>query len=116
MYHSCVIFQVVLQTMFMTLSVHTPGKKEWWHVWALRQFVVEGRGTPSPAAPPVRLVRGGPYRFLRHPQYAATTAVIAGQGLALGQSILLIAAAVYALTTAALARFVEEPALARRHG
>lgn len=84
--------------------------------WALWQFVVEGRGTPSPAAPPVRLVRGGPYRLLHHPQYAATTAVIAGQGLLLGRGILLVAAAVYAVTTFALARFVEEPALARRHG
>jgi protein-S-isoprenylcysteine O-methyltransferase Ste14 len=79
-------------------------------------FVRDGAGTPSPAAPTERLIVGGVYRHIRHPMYAATASIIVGEALFFGQPILLVAAAAYVATTAALAHFVEEPRLARRFG
>jgi protein-S-isoprenylcysteine O-methyltransferase Ste14 len=85
-------------------------------VQAFVRFVAEGRGTPAPAAPTEHLVTGGLYRHVRNPMYLAVVAAITGQALALGQLILLgYAAAVWA-TTAAFARWYEEPALARQFG
>jgi protein-S-isoprenylcysteine O-methyltransferase Ste14 len=80
------------------------------------RFVAEGAGTPSPAAPAAHVIRGGTYRFIRHPMYAATASIVVGEALLLGQPILLLAAAVYVATTATLAHVVEEPRLARRFG
>ena len=58
----------------------------------------------------------GVFRYIRHPMYAATASIILGEALLFGQPILLLAAAVYVVTTASLAHFVEEPRLARRFG
>ncbi len=58
-------------------------------VQAFARFAIEGRGTPAPAAPTEHLVVGGLYRHVRNPMYLAVVAVIAGQGLALGQPVLL---------------------------
>jgi protein-S-isoprenylcysteine O-methyltransferase Ste14 len=85
-------------------------------VLAFARFVAEGRGTPSPLAPPARLVAGGSYGRVRNPMYVASAAAIAGQGLLLGRTILLVAAAVYLLALAALVRWFEEPMLRRRFG
>jgi protein-S-isoprenylcysteine O-methyltransferase Ste14 len=48
------------------------------------RFVVRGRGTPAPAAPPTRLVVSGQYRYVRNPMYAALVASVLGQALVLG--------------------------------
>jgi protein-S-isoprenylcysteine O-methyltransferase Ste14 len=85
-------------------------------VGVFARFVTEGAGTPSPAAPTARLIVGGAYRYVRHPMYVATTALIVGEALAFAQPVLLVAAALYAVTLALLGRFVEEPRLARRFG
>ena len=85
-------------------------------VQAFARFVAEGHGTPAPAAPTERLVIGGLYRYVRNPMYLAVVAAITGQGLALGQPILLGYAAAVWVTTAAFARWYEEPALARQFG
>jgi len=85
-------------------------------VQAFARFVAEGHGTPAPAAPTERLVIGGFYRYVRNPMYLAVVAAITGQGLALGQPILLGYAAAVWVTTAAFARWYEEPALARQFG
>jgi protein-S-isoprenylcysteine O-methyltransferase Ste14 len=79
-------------------------------------FAREGLGTPSPLAPPRRLVTSGVYRFARHPMYVATTVALAGEAFLLRQAILLVAAAAYGLTLAALVRWWEEPQLRRRFG
>ena len=85
-------------------------------VQAFARFVAEGRGTPAPAAPAERLVIGGLYRYVRNPMYLAVVAVITGQALALGQPVLLVYAAAVWITTAAFARWYEEPTLARQFG
>jgi protein-S-isoprenylcysteine O-methyltransferase Ste14 len=78
------------------------------------RFAREGLGTPSPLAPPRRLVVSGVYRFVRHPMYVATTVALVGEAFLLRQSILLGAAAAYGLTLGALAHWWEEPLLRRR--
>jgi protein-S-isoprenylcysteine O-methyltransferase Ste14 len=85
-------------------------------VRAFAGFVVDGRGTPTPAAPAGRLVISGAYRYVRNPMYLATAAMIAGEGLLLARPVLLIAAAAYLATLAAATRIWEEPTLARRFG
>ena len=57
-------------------------------------FVVEGHGTPAPAAPPTTLVVQGFYRFVRNPMYVALLMLIFGQALLLGRFILMGYAAV----------------------
>jgi protein-S-isoprenylcysteine O-methyltransferase Ste14 len=85
-------------------------------VQAFVRFVAEGRGTPAPVAPTERLVIGGLYRYVRNPMYLAVVAVITGQGLALGQPVLLGYAAAVWVTVASFVRCYEEPALARQFG
>jgi protein-S-isoprenylcysteine O-methyltransferase Ste14 len=74
----------------------------------------EGQGTPSPLAPPRRLVVSGVYRFARHPMYIATTAALVAEAFLLRRAILLVAAAAYGATLAALAHWWEEPLLRQR--
>lgn len=85
-------------------------------VTAFAGFARRGEGTPSPAAPPRRLVITGAYRHVRNPMYVATAAVIAGEALLLRQPILLVAAAAYVAALALLVRWREEPMLRRRFG
>jgi protein-S-isoprenylcysteine O-methyltransferase Ste14 len=80
------------------------------------QFVLEGRGTPAPPAPPEQLVVRGLYRYIRNPMYVAVLAVIIGQALLLGRPVLLGYAAVVAAACVAFVRWYEQPALARRYG
>lgn len=83
---------------------------------AFARFVVEGDGTPAPVAPTRRLVVGGLYRYVRNPMYLAVTAAIVGQGLALGQLVLLAYAAIVWLTVAAFVHGYEEPTLSHQFG
>ena len=83
---------------------------------AFVRFAGEGDGTPSPLAPPRRPVRGGVYARVRHPMYAATVSGLVGEALLLRRPVLLVAAALYAITMAVLVRYVEEPLLRRRFG
>lgn len=80
------------------------------------RFVVEGRGTPSPALQTERLVVGGDYRFVRNPMYLAVIAAILGQAMIFGSFALLIyALAVWAMM-ASFVRWYEEPLLENRYG
>jgi protein-S-isoprenylcysteine O-methyltransferase Ste14 len=83
---------------------------------AFARFVVEGMGTPAPAAPPQRLVVGGAYRYVRNPMYVAIIAAIVGPALILGQPVLLLYGGALWLFAAAVVRWVEEPRLRRRFG
>ena len=85
-------------------------------VHAFGRFVVEGLGTPAPVAPTEHLVVGGLYRYVRNVMYIAVTAAIVGQGLLLGQPILLAYAAVAWVGMAAFVLLYEEPMLASRYG
>jgi protein-S-isoprenylcysteine O-methyltransferase Ste14 len=83
---------------------------------AFARFVVEGLGTPAPVAPTERLVVGGLYRYVRNPMYLAVGATIVGQAMVLGQPILLLYAAGFAVAVAAFVHWYEEPTLSRQFG
>ena len=85
-------------------------------VHAFARFVVEGRGTPAPVAPPDRLVVGGLYRYVRNPMYVAVVAAIVGQALLLWRPVLLVYAALVWVVVALFVRLYEEPELRRRFG
>lgn len=77
------------------------------------RFVVQGRGTPAPIAPPDRLVVSGPYRRVRNPMYVAVVAVILGQAALLGDLRLLGYAAVVWTAFHVFVLTYEEPTLRR---
>jgi protein-S-isoprenylcysteine O-methyltransferase Ste14 len=83
---------------------------------AFVRFVIEGRGTPAPIAPTERLIVGGLYRYVRNPMYLAVGATVVGQALVLGQLILLLYAAAFAVAVAVFVRWYEEPTLRRQFG
>jgi protein-S-isoprenylcysteine O-methyltransferase Ste14 len=85
-------------------------------VFSFNRFLIEGRGTPAPVAPPQRLVVAGLYRCVRNPMYVAVMAVIVGQALVLARADLVAYAAVVAMVTTALVLAYEEPELHRRFG
>jgi protein-S-isoprenylcysteine O-methyltransferase Ste14 len=79
-------------------------------------FVIEGVGTPFPAAPTQNLVVGGLYRYVRNPMYLAVIAIILGQAAILGSMSLVVYAAIFWLIVASFVRFHEEPTLASKYG
>jgi protein-S-isoprenylcysteine O-methyltransferase Ste14 len=85
-------------------------------VRAFARFVMEGRSTPAPVAPPERLVVGGDYRFVRNPMYLAVITAVLGQAMIFGSLGLLVYAVALWVITAAFVRWYEEPVLLRRYG
>ena len=85
-------------------------------VHSFTRFVVEGVGTPAPAAPTEHLVVGGLYRFVRNPMYIAVVATIVGQGLLLWQPMLLLYALCLWVLFASFVHWYEEPRLTRQFG
>jgi protein-S-isoprenylcysteine O-methyltransferase Ste14 len=83
---------------------------------AFVQFVVEGLGTPAPVAPPMRLVVGGLYRYVRNPMYVAVVAATSGQALLLWRPVLLGYGAFAAAAMVAFVLAYEQPALALQFG
>jgi protein-S-isoprenylcysteine O-methyltransferase Ste14 len=83
---------------------------------AFARFVVEGVGTPAPAAPPEHLVVGGLYRHVRNPMYVAVAATIIGQAALLGRPALLLYAVAFMVVVATFVHFYEEPVLSERFG
>ncbi len=83
---------------------------------AFVRFVVEGIGTPAPIAPTEHLVVGGAYRHVRNPMYLAVAALIFGQALLLGQTVLLLYGAAFCVVVAVFVHGYEEPALTRQFG
>ena len=88
----------------------------WWALpllaWGYLQYRLvgnfrsrEGGGGPGIAIPPDRIVRQGPYRFVRNPMYLGHLIFFAGLALALGSWI---AAAVFAFHAVWFDRRVRE--------
>jgi protein-S-isoprenylcysteine O-methyltransferase Ste14 len=82
----------------------------------VRAFIVEGRGTHVPIAPPLQLVRSGFYTRVRNPMYSIYITI------SLGEAILFRSAALLGYTAflCGLAQWyvvkIEEPKLRRRFG
>lgn len=85
-------------------------------LWSIRELAVVGRGTPSPADPPIELVTSGPYRWVRNPMALGFVTILLGEALTFG-SALLVGYAIAALGGIHLLVVVhEEPAQRRRFG
>jgi len=82
----------------------------------LGRFVVEGRGTPAPIAPPEHLVVGGPFRWVRNPGYVAVVSMIVGQGLFFASPAVLVYGGAVALAFHLFVVLYEEPTLRRTFG
>jgi protein-S-isoprenylcysteine O-methyltransferase Ste14 len=83
---------------------------------AFARFVIEGVGTPAPAAPTEKLVVGGLYRYVRNPMYLAVAAVILGQAAVLGRWVLVGYALLFGVTVWSFVHWYEEPTLRRQFG
>jgi protein-S-isoprenylcysteine O-methyltransferase Ste14 len=83
---------------------------------AFARFAREGIGTPAPVAPTQRLVVGGLYRHVRNPMYVAVVGAVLGQGLLLGQPVLLAYGAGLWAVFAAFVHGYEEPVLLDTYG
>ena len=84
-------------------------------VWCVMLFITEGRGTPLPFAHPKRLVKIGPYRFVRNPMVLGTVLVLLGSAALLGSYGLLF----YTFSIFLIMHFfilVEERSLVKRFG
>jgi len=80
------------------------------------RFVLHGRGTPAPVAPPKHLVVTGQYRHVRNPMYVALVAIVVGQALWLGSSALAIYAVVLLVLFHLRVVTYEEPQLVKLFG
>jgi protein-S-isoprenylcysteine O-methyltransferase Ste14 len=80
------------------------------------RFVIRGRGTPAPIAPPQRLVVSGFYRWVRNPMYVAIILVLVGEALLFRSSTLLGYAALLWLVFHIFVTLYEEPHLETTFG
>lgn len=83
---------------------------------ALREFVVEGGGTPVPFDPPLRLVRTGVYARLANPMQVAMTGLLVVWGIWFERWWLLIFAVLGVVYSEGLARWSEREAHRERFG
>ena len=86
------------------------------YVWAATAFVREGKGTPSPTAPPLEFVAVGPYRYVRNPIYVGELIVIIGIAAIFGSAYVLFYASVLFAVLSLFIVGYEEPDLSRRFG
>ncbi len=86
------------------------------YVWCAYDFVVAGRGTPAPPAPPEALVTRGLYRHVRNPMYVGVSTLLLGEAaLFASWPLLIYAASVWAAFNLFI-RVYGEPTLRRNFG
>jgi protein-S-isoprenylcysteine O-methyltransferase Ste14 len=85
-------------------------------LWSMRQFVVEGEGTPAPAEPPRELVVHGLYRYVRNPMYVGVISVLKGHFLWFQTARHLLYLWALFLLFHGFIVLYEEPALKRKFG
>jgi protein-S-isoprenylcysteine O-methyltransferase Ste14 len=83
---------------------------------AVARFVMQGRGTPAPVAPPRQLVVTGLYRYVRNPMYLGVLSMILGQALVLGSRAILAYGLCVALASHLFVVLYEERTLRKRFG
>ena len=84
--------------------------------WAVGTLWLAGRALPVSALPPSRLVRGGPYAFVRHPVYLGFNIALFGAGLLVGSPALAWVVAPLFMPVWIAYALVEERFLVRRFG
>jgi protein-S-isoprenylcysteine O-methyltransferase Ste14 len=86
------------------------------YAWCAWNFAVVGRGTPAPIDAPKKLVRHGPYRYVRNPMYLAVLAVILGWAVLFESTVVLGYALGVGLCCHLFVVLYEEPHLRRVFG
>lgn len=83
---------------------------------ATAQFIVEGRGTPAPWAPPQKLVTSGLYAYVRNPMLIGMLMMSAGEALLVASTAIGVWFGL--VTVASLVGYyaLEQPRLTRRFG
>jgi len=85
-------------------------------IWAARDFIIHGKGTPAPVYPPKQLVSERLFRIIRNPMYVAVTLIILGEAVLVGSFTLFI----YTLLIWSLFHlfvvYYEEPTMNKRFG
>jgi protein-S-isoprenylcysteine O-methyltransferase Ste14 len=85
-------------------------------VWCILTFALIGKGTPAPFDPPRKLVRAGPYRWVRNPMYIGASTVLLGTALFYHSAALLAFAAGFLMIVHIFVVLYEEPTLERTFG
>ncbi len=80
------------------------------------EFARRGRGTLSPLDPPLHLVVGGLYRYVRNPMYLGVTMIVLGEALWARSSALALYWAIWFLCAHLFVTKIEEPYLRNRFG
>jgi protein-S-isoprenylcysteine O-methyltransferase Ste14 len=85
-------------------------------VWSILQFA-RARGTPVPLNPPARVVRTGPYAYVRNPMLAGGFLQIFGFGILVRSlSLTFLFTPLFVLLNVLELKAIEEPELAKRLG
>lgn len=82
----------------------------------VRDFAIEGLGTPAPLDPPKQLVANGLYRYSRNPMYLGVLLMLVSESVLFGQMALLLYAATVGIVLQMMVMFYEEPLLRARFG
>jgi protein-S-isoprenylcysteine O-methyltransferase Ste14 len=84
--------------------------------WSAFQFI-KVKGTPVPFNPPPKIVRTGPYRFVRNPMLAGVFLMLFGIGFAVNSiSLVVFFTPLYVLLNVWELKNIEEPELVKRLG
>ncbi len=85
-------------------------------MWSARLFLALGRGTPTPWAPPRKLVVAGPYRHVRNPMITGVVLMLGAESLLFGSWLIAGWMLVFFLVHGVYLARMEEPGLERRFG
>ena len=85
-------------------------------LWCITLFHRRGRGTPTPALPPVKLVTSGPYAKVRNPMNIGEVLVFAGMAGWFGSGLMAVYAVAAFVVFDVFVRRYEEPRLLRVFG
>jgi len=83
---------------------------------ATAQFVVTGRGTPAPWAPPQELVTTGLYAYVRNPIMLGMLLMLGGEALLIASEAIGVWFALVATVTLAYTHLIEDRTLHARFG
>ena len=85
-------------------------------LWSFWNFIVQGRGTPSPTDPPKELVAVGFYRYVRNPMYVGIFLILLGHFLWFKFLWLIAYLAITFVIVHLFVTLYEEPTLKRNFG
>lgn len=103
------IWQIFVAAVLIAIGL-TPGLE------SVRRFVVVGRGTLVPVAPPQHLVVSGFYRYVRNPMYVGIIVALAGESMLFRSRNLVLFTCCLGLGFHLFVCLYEERTLTRRYG